>query len=40
MGLSSKDPYCDGSHKGIGFSPEIVILEEDKKSSLVCLQIL
>ena len=30
-GLSSKDPYCDGSHKGTGFSPEIVILEEDKK---------
>ncbi len=34
-GLSSKNPYCDGSHKGTGFSPEIVILEEDKKSSLV-----
>ena len=30
-GLSSKNPYCDGSHKGTGFSPEIVILEEDKK---------
>ena len=30
-GLSSKDPYCDGSHKGTGFSPEIVILEEEKK---------
>lgn len=29
--LSSKDPYCDGSHKGTGFSAEIVILEEDKK---------
>jgi len=30
-GLSSKNPYCDGSHKGTGFSPEIVILEEDKR---------
>jgi CDGSH-type Zn-finger protein len=30
-GLSSKNPYCDGSHKGTGFSPEIVIIEEDKK---------
>ena len=30
-GLSSKDPYCDGSHKGTGFSPEIVTLEEGKK---------
>ena len=23
-GLSSKDPYCDGSHKDTVFSPEIV----------------
>ena len=21
-GLSSKNPYCDGSHKGTGFSPD------------------
>jgi CDGSH iron-sulfur domain-containing protein 3 len=30
-GISSKNPYYDGSHKGTGFSYEIVILEEDKK---------
>lgn len=30
-GLSSKDPYCDGLHKGTGFSAEIVIFEADKK---------
>jgi CDGSH-type Zn-finger protein len=30
-GLSGKDPYCDGSHKGTGFSPEIIELTEDKK---------
>ena len=23
-GLSAKDPYCDGSHKGTGFKPVIV----------------
>ena len=31
-GLSSKDPYCDGSHKDTGFSPEIVELKETLKS--------
>tara|TARA_B110000305_G_C18822768_1_gene352152 strand:- start:137 stop:493 length:357 start_codon:yes stop_codon:yes gene_type:complete len=30
-GLSKKDPYCDGSHKGTGFSPEIVEITEDRK---------
>ncbi len=30
-GLSSKDPYCDGSHKGTGFSPEIIEIKENKK---------
>ena len=30
-GLSSKDPYCDGSHKDTKFSPEIVELKENKK---------
>lgn len=30
-GLSSKDPFCDGSHKGKGFSPKIVVLEKDQK---------
>jgi len=30
-GLSANNPYCDGSHKGTGFSPEIVELTQDKK---------
>ena len=30
-GLSRKNPYCDGSHKGTGFSPEIIEITEDKK---------
>jgi len=29
-GLSQKQPYCDGSHKGTGFSPEVVQIEEKK----------
>jgi CDGSH-type Zn-finger protein len=29
-GLSNKNPYCDGSHKGTGFSPDIIELEADK----------
>ena len=30
-GLSNKNPYCDGSHKGTRFSPEIIELTEDSK---------
>lgn len=30
-GLSKNQPYCDGSHKGTGFTPTIIELEEDKK---------
>ena len=30
-GLSSKDPYCDGSHRKTRFSPKIIELTEDKK---------
>jgi len=30
-GKSSKQPYCDGSHKGTDFSPISVQLTEDKK---------
>jgi len=30
-GLSSKNPYCDESHKGTGFSPKIIELEEEKE---------
>ena len=32
-GQSSKDPFCDGSHAGSEFRPEIVVLEEDKKAA-------
>ena len=30
-GLSENQPFCNGSHKGTGFIPEIIILEEDQK---------
>ena len=30
-GLSEKEPFCDGKHKGSGMSPIIVTIEENKK---------
>lgn len=30
-GLSSKQPYCDGSHKGTSFTPVKTVIESDKK---------
>ena len=30
-GKSSKNPFCDGSHKDTSFSPEMVTIEDDKK---------
>ena len=30
-GVSTKNPYCDGSHKGTDFFPEIIILEKNRK---------
>ena len=30
-GLSSKQPFCDGSHKNTEFSPVIFIADETKK---------
>lgn len=30
-GLSAKQPFCDGSHRGSGMSPQIVEVEEAKK---------
>ncbi len=30
-GLSKKQPYCDGAHKGSEFSPVIVEITETKK---------
>tara|TARA_B100000809_G_scaffold263993_2_gene318627 strand:- start:4867 stop:5103 length:237 start_codon:yes stop_codon:yes gene_type:complete len=32
-GQSKKDPFCDGSHAGSEFRPEIVVLEDDKKAA-------
>ena len=33
-GLSKKQPYCDGSHKGTGFSPLEFKIEASKKVAL------
>jgi len=30
-GESKKDPFCDGSHAGGEFRPEIIVLDEDVK---------
>ncbi len=35
-GHSSKQPFCDGSHKGKGFSPKRFVIEE-KESLFLCL---
>jgi CDGSH-type Zn-finger protein len=35
-GESKKQPYCDGSHSGTGFSPIAFTLEEKKRVAL-CL---
>lgn len=32
-GNSSKQPYCDGSHKGTEFTPVKVTIEEPKKAA-------
>jgi len=38
-GKSSKQPFCDGAHKGSDFAPLIFKAEEDKKVHLcVCKQ--
>ena len=29
-GLSSKQPFCDGSHEATDFLPERIVFEEDK----------
>jgi len=29
-GLSGKQPFCDGSHKGSAFSPSVVEIKEKK----------
>jgi len=33
-GKSSKQPFCDGSHKGSSFTPQKVVIEESKKVAL------
>jgi CDGSH-type Zn-finger protein len=33
-GESRKQPFCDGSHAGTGFTPERVVLEEKARVSL------
>ena len=33
-GRSSKQPFCDGSHKGTSFQPHKIVLEEEKKVAL------
>jgi CDGSH-type Zn-finger protein len=33
-GESKKQPFCDGSHAGTGFTPEKVVLEEKKRVAL------
>ena len=35
-GKSSNQPWCDGSHKGTGFSPKIFKVDENKKAA-VCM---
>ena len=34
-GLSTKQPYCDGGHKGTGFKP-IIIQESENKTIFLC----
>ena len=37
-GKSSKQPFCDGSHKGTEFKPLAYKAELKKKSVLLCMQ--
>lgn len=32
-GKSSKQPFCDGSHKGSSFTPVKVVIEEEGKNA-------
>ena len=33
-GRSGKQPWCDGSHKGTGFVPLVLVIEEPKRAAL------
>lgn len=33
-GLSAKQPFCDGAHKGTGFQPQLFTVEESKTAYL------
>ncbi len=33
-GKSSSQPFCDGSHKGSGFSPKVFVAQETKTAYL------
>lgn len=35
-GHSVNQPFCDGAHKGTGFTPQKFVLEENKKVA-ICL---
>ena len=35
-GHSANQPFCDGSHKGTGFTPKTFVAEEDGKAWLCC----
>lgn len=35
-GRSKNQPWCDGTHKGTGFSPVSTVIEETKKAAM-CL---
>lgn len=32
-GRSSKQPFCDGSHKGTSFTPVKIVIDEEKKNA-------
>jgi CDGSH-type Zn-finger protein len=38
-GLSTNQPFCDGSHKGTGFKPHVFKADKDKKAAFcMCKQ--
>ena len=37
-GKGKKQPFCDGSHKGSGYTPNLVEIAEDKKIAFCACQ--